>query len=327
MHPIEKPLLESAAVVLRNPEFTVRREMRKIGGGDELFCQIMTSNGKAPSHVLVFFHGYTENSDLFLEFCSHLAHDGAAVILVDMPGYGFSDGLLAYTKDWWAFIDQIWALLDVVVPEVSAGSLKVFGCGMSLGGGVLACLTLQRPDFFAGVCLLAPMLYVADDVKPPQVVQQLLKLFIAPLLPSWPITPGEELEGRDFRIAAQGHAFTQHGNPLSMQGCKLRLATAVQMGLVFPDWMGKRLGQVSTPFLVVHSKDDLICDPAVSQMLYDQACAKDKTLKLVPDSFHCELCSCLPGVEKSLGMEFTPEQHAITKLCLEEISGWISKRV
>lgn len=331
LHPINEPLLESAAVVLRSPDFDVRRELKKIPSGSEIFVSVMTAKGQIPTHVLVFFHGYTSNSDLYLEYCSNFARAGALVVMVDVPGHGRSDGLLTYVRDWWVFIAQIWEVLDMVMPEVSAGkggnTLKVFGCGVSLGGGITACLALQRPKFFAGVCLIAPMLFVADDVKPPQLVQTVLKSLVVPLIPSWPITPAKELEGLDFHDAEHGRAFTNKGNPLSMKGCKARLATAVQMGLVFPDWMAKHLEEMSTPFLVVHGQDDKICDPGMSQVLYDKARCKDKSLKMIPGAYHCELFCCLPGIEKSIGMQFAPEHKAFTQTAIDEISSFMAKRI
>ena len=48
-------------------------------------------------------------------------------------------------------------------------------------------------DFsFAGAVLMCPMLTVSDEVKPPWIVQQFFKHVVAPLMPSWPITPSVE---------------------------------------------------------------------------------------------------------------------------------------
>ncbi|KAF5948016.1 hypothetical protein HYC85_013973 [Camellia sinensis] len=43
---------------------------------------------------------------------------------------------------------------------------------------------------------------------------------------------------------------------------------------------------VSLPFLVVHGGDDKVTDPAVSKLLFETACSKDKTFKLYPGMWH-----------------------------------------
>ena len=69
--------------------------------------------------------------------------------------------------------------------------LPLFLAGNSLGGGLAACLVLQRPSYFKGVMLLAPMLTVSDEVKPPWLVQMIFKHLLARLCPTWPVTPSK----------------------------------------------------------------------------------------------------------------------------------------
>ena len=52
--------------------------------------------------------------------------------------------------------------------------------------------SMERIIFHAGAVLMCPMLTVSDEVKPPWIVQQFFKYVVAPLMPSWPITPSVE---------------------------------------------------------------------------------------------------------------------------------------
>lgn len=47
--------------------------------------------------------------------------------------------------------------------------------------------------------------------------------------------------------------------------------------------------QVSSPLLILHGEADTVTDPLVSQLLYEKASSKDKTLKLYQDAYHCIL--------------------------------------
>ena len=50
--------------------------------------------------------------------------------------------------------------------------------------------------------------------------------------------------------------------------------------LTFWDW------QVSLPFLVLHGGDDIVTDPLVSKLLFEEASSGDKDLKLYPGMWH-----------------------------------------
>lgn len=47
--------------------------------------------------------------------------------------------------------------------------------------------------------------------------------------------------------------------------------------------------QVSSPLLILHGAADKVTDPLVSQLLYEKASSKDKSLKLYQDAYHCIL--------------------------------------
>jgi len=327
-HPTDRQIGgPGAESVLASKELTVKRQMLSLKDGTQIFYQTVVAKDKDPTHVLVYIHGYTSQTDLYLETMSRLAKAGALVLMFDLPCHGRSDGLLTYVPDWWAFVDQVWEVIDLLVPMLRGTSkpLPVFVAGMSLGGGLTACLAVQRPTFFNGVILIAPMLCVSDAVKPPWIVQQVFKLFLAGLLPTWPMTPMKSLDGLDFRVAEQGERYVKM-NPLSMQGLKTRLGTAKSFGFTFPDWMETKLKEVKTPLLILHGTEDKITDPEVSKQLYEEAAAKDKTLKLLEGAYHCELMCCLPGNSQMIGMDWLPEQVNVTERTLDEIATWTSKR-
>lgn len=119
---------------------------------------------------------------------------------------------------------------------------------------VLAAVCLLKPDRFRGVIMTGPMLGIEDDVRPPPLVEFVLRRMVAPILPTWPITPGGGEEAklmacRDREVCLE---MFEH-NDLGLNGAKLRLKTAVELGIVGCTWIQERLPQFDTPFVVMHA--------------------------------------------------------------------------
>lgn len=63
-----------------------------------------------------------------------------------------------------------------------------------------------------------------------------------------------------------------------MQMCSNSLDTAILLNIF--SW------QVTLPFLVLHGGDDIVTDPSVSKLLFEEASGRDKTFKLYPGMWH-----------------------------------------
>eukprot|EP00929_Paragymnodinium_shiwhaense_P021492 TRINITY_DN14007_c0_g1_i2.p1 TRINITY_DN14007_c0_g1~~TRINITY_DN14007_c0_g1_i2.p1 ORF type:complete len:315 (+),score=38.40 TRINITY_DN14007_c0_g1_i2:77-1021(+) len=304
----------------------VQRELFRLPSGKQVFVQILQSAEREPTHMLVFLHGYNVSSEQYLESMSNLARQGALVILPDLPGHGRTDGDICYVTDWWAFIDEIWEILDFVVPKFREGRkpMKVFGGGMSMGGGIIVCLAIQRPGFFEGIMTLCPMLFVSDELKPSWLVTMIFKHLIGPAFPSWPITPSKEMAPYLYRLPEQG-LKTAKENKLGMQSKPARIATAYEFAFRWPEWVDDNIASLKTPFLVLHGDADKVTDPKLSQRLYDQANATDKQIRIYPGVWHCELLTCLPGSARAF--DWQPEQLKATEVTLADMADWIAKRL
>lgn len=66
--------------------------------------------------------------------------------------------------------------------------------------------------------------------------------------------------------------------------------------------------QVSLPLLVLHGAADQVTDPSISQILFEKAKSKDKTIQLYDDAWHCLL----------LG-----EPDEVVKRVVKDIIGWL----
>ena len=115
-------------------------------------------------------------------------------------------------------------------------------------------MSLLSPDRFRGVILNSPMLGIEDDIRPHPLVEGVLRRVVAPMLPTWPITPGGGEDGMPLamRDPEYGKA-TFYTNDLGGGTAKLRLRTAVELGFVGCTWLQQRLPELKTPFLIVHA--------------------------------------------------------------------------
>jgi acylglycerol lipase len=68
--------------------------------------------------------------------------------------------------------------------------------------------------------------------------------------------------------------------------------------------------QVTLPFLVLHGGDDIVTDPTVSKMLFEEASSRDKAFKLYPGMWH------------ALSAELPPDAD----LVYSDIISWLDQR-
>ncbi len=164
-----------------------------------------------------------------------------------------------------------------------------------MGGGIATAIAIQHPNLFAGLILVCPMLFLSDEMKPRKIVTDFLQNVLAPLVPTWPITPSKNTNLFAYRDPEQCQKYVQNPDPLGMHGLKPRVATAVAMAITWPDWLTKHMCRLTTPLFLLHGDSDRVCDPVLSKRLYDAANISDKTLKYIEGAHHLELLSCTPG--------------------------------
>mmetsp|Transcript_24895 Transcript_24895/g.74948 ORF Transcript_24895/g.74948 Transcript_24895/m.74948 type:complete len:355 (+) Transcript_24895:108-1172(+) len=282
--------------------------------GDKCFWMtVVPRDFSRVKQVLVFFHGAGQHvGSVYQNELLVFAHvHGIACIGFDMVGHGRSDGLHMMINSWHGFVGWAEAFCDDFVPRtVEAWSdrlgrkLPVFATGVSMGGGVLAAVCLKSPERFEGAVLVSPMLGIEDKVRPPPAVEFILKRVVTPLLPTWPITPGGGPEGMYLHARDKKTCEDVFADELGNGLAKLRLRTAVELGIVGCSWIQERLAEFRTPFLLMHAGDDQITSPAMSRRLHDVAVGEDKTLRIVDGAWHGEIFQGGPETTESMRTSF-----------------------
>ena len=215
-----------------------------------------------------------------------LCNDGFVVLMMDVEGHGLSDGLHGCIHDFSAIVCD---LSDYFMESMRRNDLlekPFFIYGVSMGGAVAfnlctlpQCRELQ--GHIRGVILSAPMVQISDDLKPPAIVVAIIRIF-ARLIPLAPITPIEDILDKCFKIDSQKLRARSHCLQYNM---KPRLHTSLVMLHTTED-ITARMGELSTPVLIIHGGADAVTCPELSRALYEKCASKDKLLKIYPGCVH-----------------------------------------
>jgi len=210
-------------------------------------------------------------------------------------------------EDWSVLIGDVVDYFGAV-KEDRGGEEKFFLMGESMGGAVCFDGWNAAPDLFDGGCVMvAPMVKIADEMKPPQfVVEGMRKMLeLLPWMGRWCLTPSGDLSNLAFKDKAK---LKIAENTPALYGRVPRLATGREMVGV-TERIEKQLGDFAAPFLVCHGEADKVgraseaasersgepnttltlfqvTSPEMSKMLYDTSCSGDKSLKMYKGMWH-----------------------------------------
>lgn len=249
--------------------------------GMALFTQIHEPVDRASWRGLVCIcHGFGDNTSWGPRATArHYAAHGFVVASIDYEGHGQSDGLLALVEDFDRLVGDVAAYFDTV--RASYPDLTPFLYGESMGGAVALKVSFLRPNAFQGAVLAAPMVKIADEMKPPQCVIDLM-VRLSRRYPTPALTPVPDVLDLAFKLPerlAWARACPTMGRS------KPRLATGRECLAVSLD-LEANLPRVTIPFLVLHGAADQVTDPLVSKALYAEASSTDKTIKLYDGAWH-----------------------------------------
>ncbi|MFH0729106.1 MAG: alpha/beta fold hydrolase [Pseudomonadota bacterium] len=104
-------------------------------------------NGRAPA--ILFAHGNAELIDGLPDEFDWLTEDGFALLFVEYPGYGRSQGHPTQQN----IMETLLAAYDMLVQRPDVNPDKIILCGRSLGGGTISTIADKRPS--AGMILIS----------------------------------------------------------------------------------------------------------------------------------------------------------------------------
>ncbi|KAK1801124.1 hypothetical protein P4O66_022827 [Electrophorus voltai] len=308
----------------RTPQGVPYSDLQHIVNADglHLFCRYWEPNG--PPKALVFLaHGAGEHCGAYRDVAGKLNQHSLFVFSHDHEGHGQSEGERMNIKNFQTYIRDCLQHIDLMRGRYPNLPIFILGHSMvrepspiskicnssispwsSLLGGAISILTAcERPQDFAGIVLISPMIQMNPESATP------FKVFLAKVLnhmaPSFTIgSIDPKLISREPKQveAYESDELVYHGGMRVSFGMQL-MAASTRIESEIPN--------ITWPFFLLHGDADRICDIRGSNAMYNQATSTDKKLKVYEGGYHA-LHHDLPETAESV---------------LQEVSTWILERL
>ncbi|XP_058769712.1 caffeoylshikimate esterase-like [Vicia villosa] len=233
--------------------------------------------------TLALVHGFTGESSWLIQLTAvYFAKAGFATCAIDHQGHGFSDGLIAHIPDINPVVDDCITFFESFRSRFDP-SLPSFLYSESLGGAIALYITLRKTGLpWNGLILNGAMCGISDKFKPPWPLEHFLSL-AATLIPTWRVVPTRgSIPDVSFKVEWKRKlAIASPKRTVA----RPRASTAYELLRICRELQG-RYEEVDVPFLVVHGRDDVVCDASCVEELYARAASKDKTLKIYDGMWH-----------------------------------------
>ena len=122
----------------------------------EVPALLLAPPARTPVPLVMFTHGNAELATDWLPVFEEIAHWGAAVLLVEYPGYGGAPGAPSESS----ILDVVRGAFDWAAADPRINAKRIVAYGRSLGGGAAARLAADRP--IAALILESSFTSVAD---------------------------------------------------------------------------------------------------------------------------------------------------------------------
>jgi acylglycerol lipase len=264
-------------------------------GGLNIFVRSWRPEGKARA-VVAIVPGFNSHSAYYAWVAEQFVAAGLAVYAVDLRGRGQSDGERFYVQQFSDYVSDVSTLMTLV--KSREPGLPVFLLGHSAGGVVACIYTLEHQPELAGLICES----FAHQVPAPDFALAVLK-GLSHIAPHAHVL---HLKNEDFSRDPKAVA-AMDADPLIAHETQPTQTVAEMVRA--DERLKAEFPLITLPVLILHGTLDKATKPSGSQLFYDTAGSRDKTLKLYEGHFH----DLLNDVDKELVMA--------------DIKGWIDGRI
>jgi acylglycerol lipase len=241
-------------------------------GDLNIFFRSWRPSGR-PRAVVVVVPGFNAHSGYYSWTAEQFVADGLAVYALDLRGRGKSDGERFYVQKLGDYVSDVANV--VTVAKSREPGLPVFLLGHS-AGGVVACLfTIDHQAELAGLICES----FAHQVPAPDFALAVFK-GLSHLAPHAHLL---HLKNEDFSRDPRA-VEAMNADPLIAHETQPTQTLAEMVRA--DERLKKEFPLIRLPVLILHGTADKATKPSGSQLFYDTAGSKDKTLKLYDGHFH-----------------------------------------
>jgi acylglycerol lipase len=240
----------------------------------DIYYQAWLPEGKIKALLLVV-HGLGEHSGRYMNVVNHFVPLGYAVYGFDHIGHGKSEGVREFVERFEDYTNTL-GIYHSMVEGWQAGK-PVFLLGHSMGGLIATDYLLDHQADFKGAVISAPSVKISDTVSRAAIVIGKILSAVAPkagvlALDAKGVSRDPEVVRAYVNDSLVFHGKTPARLAAELVKAMLRVAAEVH--------------KISLPFIVLQGSGDKLVDPGGSQMLYDKAGSKDKTIKVYEGLYH-----------------------------------------
>ncbi len=227
----------------------------------------------APRAAIVIVPGFNSHSAYYAWTAQELVADRLAVYALDLRGRGKSDGERFYVETFNDYVSDVSRCVALVKSREPGVPLYLLGHS---AGGVVACLfALDHQAVLAGLVCES----FAHQLPAPDFALAVFK-GLSHLAPHAHIL---HLKNEDFSRDPQAVA-AMNADPLIAHETQPTRTLAAMVRA--DERLKEEFPRVTLPLLILHGSADKATRPSGSQLFYDTAGSKDKTLKLYEGHVH-----------------------------------------
>ncbi|MFN2236473.1 MAG: lysophospholipase [Anaerolineales bacterium] len=225
--------------------------------------------------VLLIVHGLGEHSGRYMNVVDHFVPLDYAVYGIDHIGHGKSDGEREMVESFDDFIKPLLIFYKMVTQWQT--DAPIFILGHSMGGLISSYYLIDHQADFKGAVISGPAVKVGEGISQATIIMGKILSKIAPKMGILALDVNAISKDPAVVAAYENDPLVFHGKTPARLASEM--LTAMQR-------VNAEADKIRLPMILVHGSEDILADPAGSQMLYDETNSKDKTLKIYDGLYH-----------------------------------------
>jgi len=218
--------------------------------------------------VAILVHGFTGSPNDMRDLADFLFSNDIDVLAVRLAGHGshYEDLIRTSYSDWWKSVKE-------AIAQVEKTHRRIFLVGYSFGSNLVIDLAAREPEKYSGIVCLGTSIFSRIH-KMERVMYYFFRL---------------------IRKAAWRKPYVAKGKiesfELAGNYAHIPVKNAGEVYYFIDNYTKKELSRVTTPTLIIHSRDDRISHPKSSEYLFEHLGSKHKEMFILNEPNHNPLRS------------------------------------